>query len=66
MALSTVLDELDEALTNSSKIAATLGDELLVYLIDMAILRVRKSSVHLEDNSEYRVHTLNANRNSAS
>jgi hypothetical protein len=59
-ALSTVLDELDEALTNSSKVAAALGDKLLVYLIDMAVLQVRTRAIHLEDNAKYRVHILNA------
>ena len=49
MALSIVLDELDEALTKSSGVAAALGDEFLVYLIDMAILHVRKKAVHTED-----------------
>lgn len=44
-----VLDDLDETLTNSSKVAASLGDELTVYLIDMAILHVRKTAIHLED-----------------
>ena len=58
MALSTVLDELDEALANSRKIAAAINDELLVYLIDMALLEVRKKAVHLESEADYRVHTL--------
>lgn len=52
MALSVVLEELDEALTNSSKVAAAFGDELLVYLIDMAILHVRKIAVHTEDDRQ--------------
>ena len=55
MIQSVVLDELDEALTNSSKVAATLGEEFLVYLIDMAVLHVRKKAVHLEDNDEHRL-----------
>ena len=38
MIQSVVLDELDEALTYSSKVAASLGEEFLVYLIDMAVL----------------------------
>ncbi len=48
-----VLDDLDETLTKSSIIAATLGDELLVYLIDMAVLHVRKKAIHLEDGPEH-------------
>ncbi len=52
MALSVVLDELDEALTNSSKVAAALDDELLVYLIDMAVLHVRKKAIHTEDDRQ--------------
>ncbi len=50
-----VFDELDEGLTNSSKVAASLGDEFLVYLIDMAVLHVRKKAIHLEDNAERRL-----------
>ena len=42
MSRGVVLDELAEALTNSSKVAASLGDEFLVYLINMAVLHVRK------------------------
>lgn len=53
-----VLDDLDETLTNSSKIAATLGDELLVYLIDMAVLNVRKTAIHLDDGPEHRLPKL--------
>ncbi len=49
MALSVVLDELDEVLTNSSNVAAALSDELMIYLIDMAVLHVRKKAVHTED-----------------
>ena len=45
---SVLLDELDENLTNNSKVAASLGDEFLVYLLDMAILQVRKSAARLE------------------
>lgn len=54
MTQSVMLDELDEALTNSSKVAATLNDELLVYLINMAILHVRKKAAHLGDVEEHR------------
>ncbi len=50
-----ILDELDEALTNSSKVAATFGDELLVYLIDMAVLHVRKKAIHLNDGTGHRL-----------
>ncbi len=39
---------------NTSKVAATLGDEFLVYLIDMAVLHVRTRAVHLEGNVEHR------------
>ena len=52
MIQNVVLDELDEVLTNSSKVAANLDDEFLVYLLDMAVLHVRKKAVHLEDNHE--------------
>ena len=45
-----VFDKLDEALTNSSKVASTLDDKFLVYLINMAVLYIRKKAVHLEDN----------------
>jgi hypothetical protein len=54
MALSIVLDELDEALTSGSKVAAKLDDEFLVNLIDMAILYVRTKAIHLEDNFKHR------------
>ncbi len=66
MTLSVVLDELDEALTNSSKVAAALGDEFLVYLIDMAVLHVRKRAVHLEDNDENRLRKASFTRNAKS
>ena len=48
-ARSSVLDALDETLTNSSKVAASLSDEFLVYLLDMAILHVRKAAANLEE-----------------
>ena len=51
-----VFDKLDEALTNSSKVAATLDDKFLVYLINMAVLHVRKRAIHLEDNVEAKPH----------
>jgi hypothetical protein len=51
--MANVLDELDETLTNSSKMAGNLGDEFLVYIIDMAVLQVRKKAIHLEDNDEH-------------
>lgn len=38
-----VLGELDRALTDSIKVVATLGDEFLVYLIEMALFHVRKT-----------------------
>ncbi len=66
MALSIVLDELDEALTNSSKVAATLGDEFLVYLIDMAILHVRTKAVHLEYNVPHRRRNVSYTHNAKS
>ncbi len=50
-----VLDDLDETLTNGSKVAASLGDEFLVYLIDMAVLHVRKKAIHLEAEPEHRL-----------
>jgi len=53
------------AQTNSSKVSATLGDELLVYLIDMAILYVRKKAVHLEDDAGQRSHMHEINSESA-
>ena len=49
------LDELDEVLTNSSKLAALMGDEFLVYLIDMAVLHVRKEAISVERNAEYQI-----------
>jgi hypothetical protein len=55
MVPSIVLDELDEALTNSSKVAATLDDEFLVYLIDMAVLHVRKKAARAIDQSNRRL-----------
>ncbi len=55
MALSVVLDELDEALTKSSGVAAALGDQFLVYLIDMAILHVRKKAIHTDDREPKRL-----------
>jgi hypothetical protein len=51
---SAVLDELDEALANSSKVAAALSDEFLVYLINMAVLHVRKKAVQVKDVEEDR------------
>ncbi len=53
-----VLDDLDETLTNSSKVAASLGDEFLVYLIDMAVLHVRKKAIHLEIGPEQPLRAL--------
>ena len=53
-----VLDDLDETLTNSSKVAASLGDEFLVYLIDMAVLHVRKKAIHLEAEPEHPLQAL--------
>ncbi len=50
-----VLDDLDEALTNSSKVAATFGDEFFVYLIDIALLHVRKKTIHLNDTTDHRL-----------
>ncbi len=44
-----VLDDLDETLTESSRIAAAMGDDFLVYLIDMAVLCVRRKALGLED-----------------
>ena len=49
MVLSAVFDELDETMTNSSKVAAALGDERLVYLIDVALIHLRKEAIHTED-----------------
>ena len=56
--MSIVLEKLDEALTNSSKVAAALGEKFLVYLIDMAVLHVRKSAIHRDDSGQY--HSLKA------
>jgi hypothetical protein len=53
-----LLDDLDETLTNSSKIAATFGDEFLVYLIGMAVLHARKAAIHLDDGPEHRLSEL--------
>lgn len=58
MGLSSVLDELDEALTKSSGVAAAIGDGFLVYLIDMAILHVRKRAVHTEDGGPKRLRAV--------
>ena len=55
-----IIDDLDEALTNSSRVAATLGDELLVYLIDMAVLHVRKKAIHLNDRIEHRLQNVSS------
>jgi hypothetical protein len=54
MGMSDALDDLDEALTQSSKVAASLGDDFLVYMIDMAVLHVRTKALHIDDASEYR------------
>ena len=56
---SVALDKLDEVLTNSSKLAASLGYAFLVYLIDMAVLHVRKKAIHLEANVEHRLQKMN-------
>lgn len=61
-----VLDELDEALTNSSKVAAALGDEFPVYLIDMAVLHVRKKAVPPEDRDERQVRKASFTNNAES
>lgn len=47
--LSKLLDEIDIKLTSSSRAAAEIGDELLVYLLDMAILHVRKKAVRVAE-----------------
>ncbi len=52
MSLSGVLDDLDETLTQSSKVAASMGDAFLVYVLDMAILHVRKKAIHANDDTE--------------
>lgn len=54
MGMSETLDDLDEALTQSSKVAASIGDEFLVYMIDMAVLHVRKKAIHINDTIEHR------------
>lgn len=46
--LSILIDELDEDITNSSKLATSINDEFLVYLIDIAVLRVRKIATGIE------------------
>ena len=45
--ISEMLDDIDIKLTACSKAAAGMGDDMLVYLLDMAILHVRKKAVHL-------------------
>ena len=62
---SGVFDKLDEALTNSSKVAATLDDEFLTYLINMAVLHVRKKAAHLEDGIDKRPQRLDAGSESS-
>jgi hypothetical protein len=62
--LAVVLDDLDEGLTNSSKVAATLHDDFLVYLIDIAIIHVRRTAVGIFDNPK-RVSTRGAERHHA-
>ncbi len=55
-----VLDNLDESLTNNSKVAASLGDEFLVYLIDMAVSHVREKAIHLEVGAELQLQALSS------
>jgi hypothetical protein len=55
MVLSVVLDDLDRELTKSSAVATAIGDSFLVYLIDMAILHVRKKAIHTEDRGTERL-----------
>ena len=45
--ISELLDDIDVKLTGSSKSAASVGDDMLVYLLDMAILHVRKKAVQI-------------------
>jgi hypothetical protein len=47
--ISDVLECLDIDITDCSKIAASIRDEFLVYLLDMAILHVRRRAVGIED-----------------
>jgi hypothetical protein len=47
--ISETLECLDVDITDCSKIAASIGDEFLVYLLDMAILHVRRRAVGIED-----------------
>ena len=49
-----VIDEVIEALTNSSKIAASFGDRLLSYLIDMAVFHANKIKINGKLMSEVR------------
>lgn len=46
--VAVVFEKLDEVLTNSSKVAAIVGDDLLVYFINMAVLHVRRKAAHLD------------------
>jgi len=41
-----VIDEVIEALTNSSKIAASFGDRLLSYLIEMAVFHANRIKIN--------------------
>lgn len=47
--IAETLECLDIEITDCSKIAASIGDEFLVYLLDMAILHVRRRAVGIED-----------------
>jgi hypothetical protein len=50
--LSTILDSLDETLTESSKVAAAINDDFLVRMLDMLIYHVRIKAVNLPDESD--------------
>lgn len=59
--ITETLECLDIDITDCSKIAAGIGDEFLVYLLDMAILHVRRRAVRIDkpkDTSARTVQTL--------
>ena len=51
------LDEIHESLTNVRNRAAYHRDAFLVYLVDMALVHVRKSAINLEGNVDEPIQT---------
>ncbi len=49
---SDALDRLHVVLTYSHEVAVSLGDALLVYLVDMALCHVRKTAINLEKDDD--------------